>query len=65
MSYAQYVPWKLYTDYSYRIASRGLSSDARRAGKIPVKYPTAAEKTAMNTRNVIGNEKSSTALPPN
>ena len=42
--------------YSYRIASSGLRVDARFAGKIPVKYPTPAEKRAINTRKVNGKE---------
>jgi hypothetical protein len=47
--------------YSYRIASSGLRAEARLAGKIPVKYPTPAEKIAIKAKNVMGNENSVTA----
>ena len=56
-SYTQY--------YSDRIASSGFNSEARRAGNIPVRYPTTAENNAMKIRNDIGKENNVTAFPPN
>ena len=47
------------------MASRGLSVEARFAGKIPVRYPTPAEKTAIKARKFRGNENKFTDCPPN
>jgi len=52
-------------NYSYRIASSGFNLDARRAGKIPVRYPTIAEKSAIKLKKSSGKEKRATAWPPN